>query len=233
MSVNGITNLNISDQYTANTNYKDKKTKDVSKKESTDTSAKSDTSSTKQKDDAAAVYEKSSDTKTNTTTANTTANTKEKNAAIVAQLKADQEKYTQQLQDIVTQTLSKQSNTFGQATNMWQFLAKGNYTVDAATQAQAQKDISEDGYWGVKATSDRIIDFAKALAGNDASKISTLKEAFKKGYKQAEKTWGGELPDISKRTYDAVFEKFDAWEKEANASNTVTIQDNNTATDET
>lgn len=221
MSVNGITNAKVSDQYNAGTNYKDKKTKDSSK-------ADSSASVTAKQDDTAAVYEKSSNTEAaaSNAAASPAVNTKEKNAALIAQLKADQEKQQQQLQDIVTRTLSKQSNTFGIANNMWHLLAKGKVNVDAATQAQAQKDISEDGYWGVKATSDRIVDFAKALAGNDASKISTLKEAFVKGYKQAEKTWGGKLPAISQQTYDAVFEKFDAWEKEANNANTITIQDN-------
>ena len=31
-----------------------------------------------------------------------------------------------------------------------------------------------------------------------------MREAFKKGYKQAEDTWGGKLPEISQKTYDAV-----------------------------
>ena len=35
--------------------------------------------------------------------------------------------------------------------------AKGDFTVDAATKAQAQKDISEDGYYGVKADIREII----------------------------------------------------------------------------
>ena len=36
-----------------------------------------------------------------------------------------------------------------------------------------------------------------------------MRKAFEKGYKQAEKTWGGELPEISKQTYDAVMKGFD------------------------
>ena len=36
-----------------------------------------------------------------------------------------------------------------------------------------------------------------------------MRSAFEKGYKQAEKTWGGELPDISKQTFDAVMKGFD------------------------
>jgi hypothetical protein len=88
-------------------------------------------------------------------------------------------------------------------------LASGNFTVDAETQAKAQEDIAEDGYWGVNQTSDRIVQFATALAGDDTSALEKMRDAFIKGYKQAEDTWGGELPDISKQTYDAVLEKID------------------------
>ena len=91
----------------------------------------------------------------------------------------------------------------------YSFLAKGDFTVSADVKAQAQADIAEDGYWGVEATSSRIIDFATALTGGDPDKIEEMREAFKKGYAMAEETWGGELPDISKRTYDAVMKKFD------------------------
>ena len=34
-------------------------------------------------------------------------------------------------------------------------------------------------------------------------------EAFKKGFSQATKAWGKDLPDISSQTYDAVIKKFD------------------------
>ena len=114
-----------------------------------------------------------------------------------------------QLQSIVLRTINKQAETYGQATDIWKFLAKGDFTVDAATKAQAQADIAEDGYWGVEATSSRIVDFAVALCGDDKDKLEEMKAAFEKGFKQAEKTWGGELPEICQRTYDKVFEKFD------------------------
>ena len=105
--------------------------------------------------------------------------------------------------------MSKQANTFGTATDIWKFLAKGNFTVDAETKKKAQEDIAEDGYWGVEQTSDRIVSFATALAGDDSEALEKMRDAFKKGYDQAQKQWGGKLPDISKRTYDAVMKKFD------------------------
>ena len=111
--------------------------------------------------------------------------------------------------------MGKQSTTYGDANNIWQFLASGNYTVDADTQAKAQEDISENGYWGVSQTSSRILDFATALTGGDPSKIEDMWDAFKKGYAQAEKTWGGKLPDISEKTYKAVMDGFDKMAQDA------------------
>ena len=78
--------------------------------------------------------------------------------------------------------MTGQANTYGKANDIWQFLRSGNYTVDAATKLQAQADIAEDGYWGVEKTSDRIIDFAKALTGGDPDKIEEMRDAFKKGF---------------------------------------------------
>ena len=131
------------------------------------------------------------------------------NTELVARLKADAESRSAQLQSIVQQMLSKQGTAYGQANDMWSILSSGDFTVDASTKAQAQADIAEDGYWGVKQTSSRILDFATALTGGDPDKIEEMRTAFQKGYEQAQKTWGGELPEISKQTYDAVLAGFD------------------------
>lgn len=154
--------------------------------------------------EVSAVYEPSAETeKTDTVTA------KQKNEAIISRLKADAEARTQQLQQLVQQMISKQGNAYGQANDMWKFLASGNFTVDAQTKAQAQADIAEDGYWGVKQTSERIFDFAKALSGGDMDKMKEMQEAFEKGFKQATKTWGKELPQISQDTRSAVNKLFE------------------------
>lgn len=160
-----------------------------------------------EKDNKGVVYEASKDAGTKKTYT--------QNTNLVNKMKADAEAHAQQLQSIVEQLMSKQGQTYNTANGIWSILSGGNFTVDAATKAQAEKDIAEDGYWGVQQTSDRIIDFATALTGGDPDKIEEMREAFKKGYKQAEKTWGGELPDISQRTYDAVMEKFDKLAEEA------------------
>ena len=81
---------------------------------------------------------------------------------VVARLKKDAEDRTSQLRSLVQQMMGNQGNRIGQADDMWRFLAKGNFTVTPDVKAQAQKDIADDGYWGVNQTSDRIIEFAKA-----------------------------------------------------------------------
>ena len=54
-----------------------------------------------------------------------------------------------------------------------------------------------------------MFQFALALTGGDEDKMKEMQEAVSKGYKQAEKTWGGELPEISKKTLDATNKLFE------------------------
>lgn len=167
-------------------------------------STTSDKTAASDKTETGVVYEKSSQTDKNTVT-------KKTDYAMVAKLKADAEQRTSQLRSLVEKMMTKQGTAIANADSMWSFLAEGNFTVDEETQKQAQADIAEDGYWGVEQTSDRILDFAKALSGNDPEKADLLIDAFKKGFKDATKSWGKDLPDISQRTYDAVLDKFDKW----------------------
>ena len=135
-------------------------------------------------------------------------------SSLVAKMQADQEARQNQLMNMVQQLFNKQANSYGQSTDMWQFLASGKFTVDAATKSQAQADIAEDGYYGVKKTSERMFEFAMALSGGNVDKMKELQYAVEKGYKQAEKTWGGKLPDISKQTLDATNQLFEDYYKE-------------------
>ena len=92
-------------------------------------------------------------------------------------------------------------------------LASGNFTVDANTRAQAQKDIAEDGYWGVTQTSQRLFDFASALAGDDVDKMKEMQKAMEKGFKKATGAWGKDLPEISSKTLDAANKLFEDYYK--------------------
>ena len=193
MSVNGVT----STQAAADDSYN---STSAAKENTSAEEAKTPTTA----EDTGVIYEHSTAAKTSSTKKTYTPDTN-----LVNKLKADAENRASQLRSLVEQMMGKQANTYGNANDIWSFLRSGNFTVDPATKAQAQADIAEDGYWGVNQTSDRIIQFANALTGGDPDKIESMREAFKKGYAQAEKTWGGSLPEISQKTYDAVMEKFD------------------------
>jgi hypothetical protein len=198
MGVNGITEVtnNIATTYASSINPSEEKKKD---------------DEVKVKAEAAAVYEKSDEAKDSAKAVSKDTD----RTQIIKQMQADVAMRQQQLLDIVRKMMGKQAKAYGIANSdndedsMWKFLAKGDFTVDAATKAQAQADIAEDGYWGVNKTSERILDFAKTLAGDDPEKLEKMRTAFEKGYAQAEKTWGGELPEISKQTYAAVMKGFD------------------------
>ncbi len=211
MGVTGISST-VSDAYAAVT---------------TEASAASETSAASEASNAAETESTSTSTTAATEAAvyDKTTLSEDDRKTIVDQLKADQEKREAQLTSLVQDMLSKQTNAFGAANNIWRFLASGNYTVDEETQKKAQEDISEDGYWGVEQTSDRIVSFATALAGNDADALEEMREAFLKGYEQAEDAWGGELPEISQKTYDAVLEKIDSLLESMRGSTVTSTED--------
>lgn len=131
-------------------------------------------------------------------------------ASLVQSLKADLENQTTRFTNMMMQIFNKQGITGLQAgsDDFWKTIASGNFTVDAQTKAEAQKAISEDGYWGVKQTSQRLFDFAYALAGDNPEQMQKMQNAIEKGFKQAEEAWGGSLPSISGDTYKAVNDLF-------------------------
>jgi hypothetical protein len=138
-------------------------------------------------------------------------------AELVKSLKADLDNQTTRFTNMMMQMFQKQGITGLKAgsDSFWRQIASGNFTVDAKTKAEAQEAISEDGYWGVKQTSQRIFDFAKALAGDDVEQMKKMQAAVEKGFGQAKSAWGGELPSISGETYNAVSDLFDEYYAQA------------------
>ena len=138
-------------------------------------------------------------------------------ASLVQSLKADLDNQMARFTNMMTQMFQKQGITgvSAQGDDMWRKIASGNFTVDAQTKAEAQQAISEDGYWGVKQTSQRIFDFAYALAGDDPEKMKKMQAAVEKGFEQATKSWGGKLPSITDETHSAIGDLFDSYYEKA------------------
>lgn len=165
--------------------------------------------STKTTEQAGVVYEKGSSVSSKNYSINKMS--EEERAALVEQLKADQNSRQEQLVSIVQKMMTEQATAYGNANDMWKFLASGDYTVDAETKLQAQKDIAEDGYYGVKQTSERLFAFASALAGDDVDKMQEMQKAMEKGFNLATKAWGKDLPEISQQTLDAANQLFEEY----------------------
>lgn len=77
------------------------------------------------------------------------------------------------------------------------------------TQAEAKELVSEDGFFGITQTSERISNFVLMGAGDDADKLKAGREGILRGFKEAENMWGGKLPDISYETINKAVEMID------------------------
>lgn len=181
----------------------------VEKKNSTDAASSTKTSTANN----GVVYEKSSNTK------KSNANTIYNKDAVVQKLKADQQSRADALQGMVEKLLNKQKGTFDissgkvltSGSNLAAQFRQAASLADPDTIKKAQEDVSEDGYWGVNKTSDRLVSMAIALSGGDTDKADEMIDAIQKGFDKATKAWGEELPDISKQTLEATKQKMNDW----------------------
>ena len=87
----------------------------------------------------------------------------------------------------------------------------GEVDLESITPTEAQELVADDGYFGVENTAERIFNFAVGVAGGDITRIDAIKEGVNNGFQEALEAFGGELPEISYDTYDAVINKLDEW----------------------
>lgn len=127
----------------------------------------------------------------------------------IASIKAEVDQMHSNLRSMVEKLLKSQGMTFKDLK-----IDGEDIEIDDVTRAEAQEAIGEGGELSIENVSDRLVDFAKAISGGDKSKISLMRDSIKEGFKQAEKAFGGTLPDISYETLDRAMEKLDAWDNE-------------------
>ena len=169
--------------------------------------AKAAETTDKQVKEDAAVFEKSQDTKKDS------ANQIYNRDNVIAKLKADQQTRLDSMNSLVQKLLGKQAEKFNLATgtNLAATFREIAGKVDQQTIDDAKASIAEDGYWGVEQTSDRMVSMAIALSGGDTSKADLMMESLEKGYKQATKAWGEDLPKICQDNVDAAKKKMEDW----------------------
>ena len=74
---------------------------------------------------------------------------------------------------------------------------------------EASELVSENGFFGIANTADRIAGFVLNGAGDDVEKLKAGRDGVAKGFEDAKKIWGGELPEISQKTIEKTLETLD------------------------
>ena len=82
-------------------------------------------------------------------------------------------------------------------------------SLNELTSDEANDLISENGFFGITNTADRIASFVLNGAGDDIEKLKAGREGVAKGFEDAKKIWGGELPEISQKTIEKTLETLD------------------------
>jgi hypothetical protein len=91
--------------------------------------------------------------------------------------------------------------------------------ITELTQDEASSLISENGFFGVTQTSDRVSNFVFSFAGDDVDLLQKGRDGIVQGFEDAKKLFGGELPEISyktqERTLSLIDEKINSLKKES------------------
>ena len=74
---------------------------------------------------------------------------------------------------------------------------------------EASELVSENGFFGISNTAERIAGFVLNGAGDDIEKLKAGRDGVAKGFEDAKKIWGGELPEISQKTIEKTLESLD------------------------
>ena len=122
------------------------------------------------------------------------------------------------MKNMVSQLLGQAANSSGKKEGLTLESIMKSYGLD-----YIESDGSED-FWGAEKTANRILDFAKSLAGNDPDNFAKVKDAFEKGFGECSGIWGGDLPDVCNQTAELVRKGFDDWEKEFNTQSDAAAQ---------
>ncbi|MBA3011619.1 MAG: hydrogenase-4 component G [Proteobacteria bacterium] len=81
--------------------------------------------------------------------------------------------------------------------------------ISQLSSHEATALVQDDGYFGIDKTSQRIIDFVIKGAGNDIDRLRAGRQGVLQGFAEAEKAWGGALPEICCKTIEQTIKQLD------------------------
>ena len=93
--------------------------------------------------------------------------------------------------------------------NLYDIGYKGKPIMDLSPQ-EATDLVGENGFFGITQTSDRVSNFVFSFAGDDLEKLQKGRDGIVKGFDEANKMFGGNLPEISYKTQERTLALIDA-----------------------
>ncbi len=83
-------------------------------------------------------------------------------------------------------------------------------TFTELTQCEVQELVSDGGFLGIDATSQRVTSFVMNMTGDNVVALQENRSGLAAGFEAAQKVFGRELPDISIKTQEKSLEIIDA-----------------------
>jgi hypothetical protein len=81
--------------------------------------------------------------------------------------------------------------------------------ITELSQKEAKDLISEDGFFGINQTSNRVSDFVFNFAGDNLELLQKGREGIVQGFEEAKKLFGDQLPEISYKTQERTLSLID------------------------
>jgi hypothetical protein len=82
--------------------------------------------------------------------------------------------------------------------------------LNQLTQGEAKELVSDGGFFGMDATSTRVTSFVISMTGDNVEALQESRKGLVQGFEQAQKLFGGQLPELSLKTQERSLEIVDA-----------------------
>ena len=124
-------------------------------------------------------------------------------------INSETEEGRENINNILDFLSGKEQNSKGEDIFSLKDLGYTGKPISQLTPEEATELVSEDGFFGVKKTAQRAIDFVLNFAGDNIELIKEGRKGIIQGFKEAERIWGGKLPDIAYKTQEIVLKTLD------------------------
>ncbi len=91
--------------------------------------------------------------------------------------------------------------------------------ITKLSESEAKELVSDEGFFGITQTSDRVSNFVFNFSNDNIKLLEKGRAGIVKGFEEAEKLWGGELPEISYKTQERTLELIDKRIEELKSKN--------------